>query len=66
MTKDAPEDPKRLRRSLAVWLIQEMENVIQGRYGESSITSRAVILFMVSCWENHKSVMVKMSEDSKS
>lgn len=33
----------------AVWLIQEIENAIQGRYGKSSITSRAVILFMVGC-----------------
>lgn len=33
----------------AVWLIQEIENAIQGRYGKSSIMSRAVILFMVGC-----------------
>lgn len=50
----------------AVWLTRETENVIHSRYGKSSITSRAVILFMVSYWENHKLVMVKTSEDSKS
>lgn len=33
----------------AAWLIQEIENTIQDRYGKSSITSRAVILFMVGC-----------------